>query len=99
MPEVVESDTRDAAVSRRYSTIVRRPLSAANDGCEKETLTTVSSDGAFVATLGGSRFIVDEVDRVDSMLWLETDDVVICGDGYRVTFIHDGEVAHGHRAR
>jgi hypothetical protein len=88
------------AEARSHSTpptqLAPRP---SNDSCERDSISTVSNDGAFIATLTGGRYIIDDVDRTDTILWLETDDVVVCESGYSVKLIHDNEVVHGHAAR
>jgi hypothetical protein len=60
----------------------------------------VSSDGAFIAILGGSHYIVDAVDRAETSTWLEADDVVVCdpGPGEDVKLIDDGNIVHAHHA-
>jgi hypothetical protein len=46
--------------------------------CEDESIEEVAGDGAILTMLSGSIWKVDEVDRVDSGLWLGTEDVLIC---------------------
>lgn len=64
--------------------------------CENESVSTVAEDGSFIGTLEGGKYIVDEIDRIDTQLWLVTDDVTVC-DGDGIKLIHDGEIAHAHR--
>ena len=40
------------------------------------------SDGAIVKTEDGHIYEIDEVDRVDSQLWLTGDDVLVCWSTY-----------------
>jgi hypothetical protein len=71
---------------------------AVADDCSSESIETVSDDGAFIAILGGGHYIVDEVDRVDTAIWLATDDVVVCYEGGgEVKLIHDSDIAHAHQ--
>jgi hypothetical protein len=58
--------------------------------CEDASLLQKSSDGAVLFLDNGSTWEVDSIDRIDSALWLVTDDVLACDDGY---LIHksDGE--------
>jgi hypothetical protein len=75
------------------------PPAAAND-CSSESIETVSDNGAFVAILGGGHYIIDGADRVDTALWLATDDVILCEEGGgTVKLIHDNEIAHAHHIR
>jgi hypothetical protein len=46
--------------------------------CEKDTLQDVSGSGAILEMLSGQIYKVDDVDQVDSAVWLATDDVLIC---------------------
>lgn len=54
---------------------------AANAGTCKagDWITEVENDGAVITLSDGSMWLVDEVDRVDTVLWLPTENVVICG--------------------
>ena len=55
------------------------PLSAqADKTCVDDTIEEVAGDGAILTMLSGSIWKVDEVDRVDSGLWLGEEDVLIC---------------------
>lgn len=90
---------RVARSSPTYAPPTYRKRATPTDSCDKDSITTVSDDGAFIATLSGGRYIIDSVDRIDTMLWLESDDVVVCNDGYFVKLIHEDEIAHGHLAR
>lgn len=40
------------------------------------------SDGAIIKTEDGHIYEIDEVDRVDSQLWLTGDDVLVCWSTY-----------------
>jgi hypothetical protein len=46
--------------------------------CEKDSLSEVSGSGAILEMLSGQIYKVDEVDQVDSSLWLGAEDVLIC---------------------
>jgi hypothetical protein len=45
--------------------------------CEKDSLSDVSGSGAILEMLSGQIYRFDDVDQVDSALWLATDDVVL----------------------
>lgn len=69
--------------------------------CEDDSIEEVAGDGAILTMLSGSIWKVDEADRVDSGLWLGTEDVLICEDsGTRSTIINkeeSGEEVHAER--
>ena len=46
--------------------------------CERDTLTTVSSDGDILVMLSGAVYEVGGGDEIDSMLWLPPESVLIC---------------------
>jgi hypothetical protein len=48
--------------------------------CEDDSIEEVAGDGAILTMLSGSIWKVDEVDRVDSDLWLTAEDVLICDE-------------------
>jgi hypothetical protein len=56
--------------------LLASPAMAMN--CEEDSLSDVSGSGAILEMLSGEIYKVDEVDRVDSALWLATDDVLTC---------------------
>ncbi len=69
-------------------------------GCSEQYIVNDpgDSDGAIVKTDDGHIYEVDEVDRVDSELWLGSDDVLVCWERFRykgkvVTFytLRDGD--------
>jgi hypothetical protein len=50
-------------------------------GCESgHWIQSVSDDGEIVSLEDGSVWQVNEIDAIDSMLWLPTEDVVACSD-------------------
>src|ERR1035441_8267179 len=51
---------------------------AAERRCVDDTIKEVDGDGAILIMASGSIWKVDEVDRVDSGLWLPIEDVLIC---------------------
>jgi hypothetical protein len=52
-----------------------------SSGCEDgHWISSVSSDGEIVTLEDGSVWQVDSIDRIDTALWLPTEDVVICGN-------------------
>jgi hypothetical protein len=52
--------------------------------CVDDTIDEVAGDGAILTMLSGSIWKVDDVDRVDSGLWLGTEDVLICSQAIRI---------------
>ena len=48
--------------------------------CEDDSIDEVAGDGAIVTMLSGFIWKVDEMDRIDSSLWLGTEDVLICSE-------------------
>jgi hypothetical protein len=58
--------------------------------CEKDSLSDVSGSGAILEMLSGQIYKVDDVDQVDSALWLSAEDVLVCTEtktiqGKRIT--------------
>ena len=47
--------------------------------CDEASILDVRGDGAIVKTDDGHMYEIDDVDTVDSSLWLTGDDLVICG--------------------
>jgi hypothetical protein len=60
---------------------------------------SVSSNGSILIMLSGSIYKVDELDRLDSELWLAADDVLVCDDGRIINKDEDGEVVGAQRLR
>jgi hypothetical protein len=58
--------------------LIAPPAMAMN--CEKDSLSDVSGSGAILEMLSGQIYKVDDVDQIDSALWLATEDVLICAD-------------------
>lgn len=50
--------------------------------CEKDWIKSKSSDGSVIVLSMGSVWEIDSMDRIDSMLWLPVDDVLVCDEGY-----------------
>lgn len=48
--------------------------------CENDFITNKSSDGSVLFLSSGTSWEVDSVDRVNSVLWLPSDDVILCDD-------------------
>jgi len=65
---------------------VRLPRGSGTE-CEGDSISSKSDDGAVLTMLSGASYHVSAVDRVDSAIWLATEDVVICDeDGvYKIT--------------
>lgn len=55
-------------------------LAYAEKTCVDDTIEEVAGDGAILTMLSGSIWKVDAVDRIDSALWLGTEDVLICSE-------------------
>ncbi len=76
--------------------------------CEDDSIDEVAGDGAIITMLSGSIWKVDDIDRIDSGLWLSTEDVLICEERASVkgkTFVDytiinkDDDGAEVHAAR
>lgn len=66
--------------------------------CEsRHWIKSASSDGRIVILEDGSVWEVDPVDRIDSMLWLPTSDVIACED--KLTNTDDNESVDARRIR
>src|SRR5216683_3196631 len=61
--------------------------------CEEDSLSDVSGSGAILEMLSGQIYKVDEIDQVDSSLWLATDDVLICSRAFTVK----GKTLHSYK--
>jgi hypothetical protein len=46
--------------------------------CAEDSLSEVSGSGAILEMLSGQIYKVDDVNQVDSALWLPTEDVLVC---------------------
>ena len=51
---------------------------AAVMNCEEDSISEVSGSGAILEMASGHIFKVDDVDQVDSALWLGAEDVLVC---------------------
>jgi hypothetical protein len=69
---------RHAAALALVGWLFASPAMAMN--CEKDSLSDVSGSGAILEMLSGQIYKVDDIDRIDSALWLATEDVLICTD-------------------
>jgi len=82
--------------------VVLFELSTANalaQSCDDDTIYEVSDDGSIVTMLSGAVFqVTDPVDRVDTALWMTSDDVLIC-DNKIINKDEDGETASVRRLR
>lgn len=65
---------------------ISEPLKRIGSGCDETFITDVRHEGAIVATGDGHLFEIDEIDRIDSSLWLVADDLLVCWE----TYIHEG---------
>ena len=52
--------------------------------CDSEFISSKTSDGSVLVLSDGSVWEIDSIDRIDTMLWLPTDDVLVCDDSYIV---------------
>ena len=59
--------------------------------CRDDSIRSVSSDGQILVMLSGSVYEVDQIDRIDSALWLAADDVLICDDNEIINTDEQGE--------
>jgi hypothetical protein len=67
--------------------------------CNEDSIISISPGGAVVIMLSGAIYKVDEIDRIDSQLWLAADDVLVCDDGRIINTDEDGEVVEVQRLR
>lgn len=66
--------------------------------CEKDWIKSNSSDGSVIVLSMGSVWEVDSMDRIESMLWLPADDVLVCDDSNLIN-IGSGEKVGARRLR
>lgn len=74
---------------------------------EDTTISSVSHDGGIIKTLDGHTYEVDEIDRIDTQLWLVPDDITVCWQAYlyngrKMTLYelrHEGEKVDAQRIR
>jgi hypothetical protein len=78
---VVSGDVESSADTPSDSKpLTQRPHYTRVNGCEAgHWVDSVLSDGEIVKLEDGSIWQIDSVDTVDSSLWLETEDVTVCG--------------------
>jgi hypothetical protein len=88
----LEAQSRTAATLPPPTAIVR------DSGCEDgHWVQEVIADGEFVLLEDRSLWQIDVLDRIDTLLWLPTEDVVVC-DG-RLINVDDGEAVDAVRVR
>lgn len=75
------------------SFLVVMSSNAMAESCEEDSIQTVSSDGGILIMTSGAVYKVDDVDQVDTQLWLPTDDVLICDDEEIINKDESGEKA------
>lgn len=56
------------------------PISAHSKTCKDDSIASVSDDGDIIKMLSGSVWEINELDQLDTALWLPTEDVLICYD-------------------
>lgn len=83
--DVMAAEARERAARPQASRPARRAGRGAGAGeslgCEDgHWVESVSEDGTIVKLEDGSVWEVDEVDAIDSMLWLPTTDIIACSD-------------------
>jgi hypothetical protein len=77
--QAAEKQAVDSRSGVRGDRIQRRRLSSSS--CEAgHWIDSVNHDGRIIILEDGSVWEVDAVDTIDSMLWLPTSDIVVCGD-------------------
>ena len=97
----------EAAASRRQVPLAQSPAPRTGSsrsrrsgpaGCEAGPwVNSVSDGGRIVILQDGSVWEIDPIDRIDTMLWLPTTDVIVCDD--RLINTDDNETASGRRLR
>jgi hypothetical protein len=65
---------------------IAKPFKRIGSGCDETFISDIRHEGAIVATGDGHLFEIDEVDRIDSSLWLVADDLLVCWE----TYIYEG---------
>lgn len=68
---------------RRFLLVMLLVVASGNamaDSCDEDTIKSVSSDGSILVMISGAVYEVDSVNRVDTQIWLPSDDVLICDD-------------------
>lgn len=81
--DVMAAEARERAARPQTSRTARRAGrgGGSSSGCEDgHWVESVSDDGTIVKLEDGSVWEVDEVDAIDSMLWLPATDIIACGD-------------------
>lgn len=69
-----------------------------SSGCESgHWVESVSNDGQIVKLEDGSIWEVDAIDRIDSILWLPTTDIIACDD--KLINTDDNETVSARRIR
>jgi hypothetical protein len=74
------------------------PAAARGGACDEDTIQSVSRDGSILVMLSGAVYRVSNLDRIDSMLWLPSDDVLVCGNKI-INTDEDGEKVEVTRLR
>jgi hypothetical protein len=76
----------------------RRSISRRTTSCENGlSIESVTSDGAIIKLDDGSVWEVDDLDTVDSALWLETTEITACAD--KLINTDDNETVRAHRIK
>jgi hypothetical protein len=57
------------------------PIHASNSCSSGHWVDQVMDGGGFVTLQNGSLWEIDPVDKVESGLWLPTEEIIVCGDG------------------
>jgi hypothetical protein len=71
-----------------------------SESCDKDSIASVTDDGAIIVMISGAVFRVNLVDQVDTALWLPADDVLVCdGDTELINVDENGERASVVRLR
>lgn len=67
-----------------YASAAQNGIKEIGHDCEQDTIINSPGDsnGAIVKTDDGHIWLIDEVDRIDSQLWLTGDDVIVCWTAY-----------------
>jgi hypothetical protein len=64
--------------------------------CESDTITEKSDDSDIIKTMSGHIYEVAEINRIDTQLWLPTEDLLVCDAyGNQATMIDTDNTSDG----
>ena len=89
---------RTAVSSSARQRIAKGGTRGGSSGCDDgHWIDSVMDDGGIIKLEDGSVWQVDDVDTVDSALWLPVTDVIVCDD--KIINTDDNETVHATRLR